>query len=1624
MPPPNTKYAPRKFKGASHRILEFITTYEKLLRRNNVTSDKERCEAILPYCSHVVQEVIEGMQDYVQPNWEGLRATLLRFYNADQRNLRFTEQDLQDFAEESSDEDIRAKKYWRNKNRTKKKEKSKGKAVRFEDDSNEAKASKDMQTATAASKGSNSKKSSPEPVAEVIRQMQNMSLDSKEYAVRYYQAIKADADAKLVLAAPILRIPPARAPQQAYPLPPPQIPVSASAYQAQATPMMARPSGCFGCDDPGHRIRECPAINKLLDDKVIMRGVDGRFAMADGSRIPWRTGESLVKAIEHATPAQVHFVSASAHASSSDEEEERPVFALTRSQGPAGKMAKYENQKYGKDTQNLECARQQWSTLKYKQNETKPIPIILTFASTGVLERVPQPGAPESGIVLTAATNDDNDGTDVPIGIVSPSLGHENRPGTASVGPRSPTTSNSAVALSPPLLWQPRRVSTPPHSLHLRPAYHRVPTAHANSPGLGSASPNKPEQAPQPGVPVSTAASTTADDNTAHKDDDADIVSVALDFNSAVPAPGTNSTTGNDDTAHNDDDADIGVVSSALGHEDRPSRTVSVGLTLPAPSNSPTAPSSSPLWQPRHLPAPPPPPLLREAGNRALAAHTASSGSGLASLSRAKQEPEPAAPEPGSGSTTEYDTTAHNNDGTEVRIGIVSAVLDHKNRPLCVTEGTTMSMASDIAAEPLSHLPGERHDSRPPSSPSHSEHQNAGDNSPRELTIACGYSTPNWASILQDQLPLLLPLVPEAATLNRENPAAGRVQMRGNSTLSQDPVPRRMPPIHHQTHELQLSKYPEESFSITLTTTRRSSRVPLLADAKLFPLFKFPNLKLGIAQKRLPNSQYYRYAQHCDEPRIEDREEDYLPESKINSSTADEEEAELARLGNDMRPTEPTPSITPPPTDFEGPPLQRMTDPGHRFPAGTAYLSSDVCFRLHVSEETDRNFEDWLMLRAGFMAPHLPGISINTGGRARYGHAFIRFYPESVPPSHFDSLHTLAINMMMNSLKTTGAAAPDINTSVPANLAMLADLAAAVSQAQAQIRIDANGHAPPAIADSQPVAEAIRLEEEGSPSCMNTCTLLSAGNTNRKTCPALPKCIMHDDEDYRPSVGFKVPPPHGNWGACGRRRGRAATPYTKKGKGKGKENTPSPIPGPRFTPKKVFTPTRKSPGLITPESHRRPGVSYTTAAHIVKRPTLANLVNGAGGAGSPPYAVHSPSPGSGLSYPIYRPSPASSGGIFKSIQRTIDLSSPTLSPRRTVDLPKAPELPRSSSPAVSATSKMDTDEDIPPLMTVSSNSTPDSKGPPTPQVSPKPARGRIYVMTGAELRRQAYGPSPKKKTAPPARRETATDAVWQSSFRQAFRLGQSVATFKADNEARMNQEKQARPEPTGTIYAQLSNGTVSRFPYYLPAAPTPIPTPVDHAPRPATSRGPPTNRPTFDAVGVYRHLHAAQAPPPTTPRLGPSGQMPPPPAPRPASRTAPRLQAAVVPWPGHAPASNASAGSDSGAALCGPILRQIVPPPVAMAIPYPPPPVPTAATPAMYPLPPNALVPPQVAAIIVENMRRMHIHQHNLTSAVNGSASHLSSLERLIRDSNGEVYDFLTRVMQKVEILETIIEGF
>ncbi|KAF7795489.1 hypothetical protein EIP86_006651 [Pleurotus ostreatoroseus] len=101
LPIAGTKGAPRKFKGQSSEVRQFLQHYERLCAKHGVTNDKEKIESITQYCSQHVREFLEGLKSYQGANYDNFKKDLKEFYNADKDSRRFRVRDLEAYVKKT-----------------------------------------------------------------------------------------------------------------------------------------------------------------------------------------------------------------------------------------------------------------------------------------------------------------------------------------------------------------------------------------------------------------------------------------------------------------------------------------------------------------------------------------------------------------------------------------------------------------------------------------------------------------------------------------------------------------------------------------------------------------------------------------------------------------------------------------------------------------------------------------------------------------------------------------------------------------------------------------------------------------------------------------------------------------------------------------------------------------------------------------------------------------------------------------------------------------------------------------------------------------------------------------------------------------------------------------------------------------------------------------------------------------------------------------------------------------------------------------------------------------------------------------------------------------------------------
>jgi hypothetical protein len=98
LPVRGAKDAPRTFRGRYTDVQQLIDHYERLLNKCRITSDREKCENILMYCSVDIQNVIQTMDGFEIRQWAKLKRDMLKHFDADRVFQKYKPADVESFA--------------------------------------------------------------------------------------------------------------------------------------------------------------------------------------------------------------------------------------------------------------------------------------------------------------------------------------------------------------------------------------------------------------------------------------------------------------------------------------------------------------------------------------------------------------------------------------------------------------------------------------------------------------------------------------------------------------------------------------------------------------------------------------------------------------------------------------------------------------------------------------------------------------------------------------------------------------------------------------------------------------------------------------------------------------------------------------------------------------------------------------------------------------------------------------------------------------------------------------------------------------------------------------------------------------------------------------------------------------------------------------------------------------------------------------------------------------------------------------------------------------------------------------------------------------------------------------
>jgi hypothetical protein len=94
MPIRGSKNAPTTFRGGFKHVEKFVDHYSRLLDFYHVTSEADKCQGILEYCSQDVKDYIQVHPNYLTPDWNKLKEEILAAYDADRMNTRIRFKDF------------------------------------------------------------------------------------------------------------------------------------------------------------------------------------------------------------------------------------------------------------------------------------------------------------------------------------------------------------------------------------------------------------------------------------------------------------------------------------------------------------------------------------------------------------------------------------------------------------------------------------------------------------------------------------------------------------------------------------------------------------------------------------------------------------------------------------------------------------------------------------------------------------------------------------------------------------------------------------------------------------------------------------------------------------------------------------------------------------------------------------------------------------------------------------------------------------------------------------------------------------------------------------------------------------------------------------------------------------------------------------------------------------------------------------------------------------------------------------------------------------------------------------------------------------------------------------------
>jgi hypothetical protein len=152
----------------------------------------------------------------------------------------------------------------------------------------------------------------------LIRQLGKLSLDDPKYGLLYYRAIKLDTAVAQCVPPPVTARIAVRNDnnyRSSFPNPhhisnppnqPQPLPLQTNA--SSMPPLDSRlPMICYGCGKTGHGIRNCSALQEMLQTGALMHDQSSRITFQDGSVVHCEQGETIIEAAHRHKGTQSHF---------------------------------------------------------------------------------------------------------------------------------------------------------------------------------------------------------------------------------------------------------------------------------------------------------------------------------------------------------------------------------------------------------------------------------------------------------------------------------------------------------------------------------------------------------------------------------------------------------------------------------------------------------------------------------------------------------------------------------------------------------------------------------------------------------------------------------------------------------------------------------------------------------------------------------------------------------------------------------------------------------------------------------------------------------------------------------------------------------------------------------------------------------------------------------------------------------------------------------------------------------------------------------------------------------------------------------------------------------------------